>query len=549
MKKLKKVLLLSIALIFLLLPQLARADGAPFPPSNKYVTETDQKAVIIHENNTETIVLSVTFKGDPENFGWVIPIPSKPEVEKSQDELFTALAELTAPVSEGEYLPTFGLGGETAVKEPLKVDIIETKKIDIYDITTITSEDPKALSKWLLENEYQIPKEASTILEEYTKNDWYFICVKIDLTKLTSASKEQLKTGHATPLKIQFESEEIIYPLKLSSIISEYESLSPDASSSSAGLTPVPQVSILLYVFSDGKKTVPGFETKYANWTEKETIEDLAINSEGENWYKPKSSKLYLTKFYRSMKTSEMTSDLIFRAAEDNEPIGITQSNTIYDILAAIIVFALVFIIILLSPMGLIFIVLTLVQFLTKSKAAHIVCWVFQSLFLLITILIALILSLMSLNVSFSPYFSESVGVTVHFDWVNIAVMAAAIAVVLVEILVIIWQIKYQRAHPLEEKEDNPEEAADNMFGSKKETGKGDTATEQAAETEQQETETEQQAETGQNTEQTEQANGQVAETEQQQTKTEQEPEQEPEQETEQATEQTTETEQKTEKK
>lgn len=373
MKKLRKILLLLTALIFLFLPQIALADGAPFPPSNKYVTETDQKAVIVYENGTETMVLSVTFKGDPENFGWVIPIPSKPEVEKSQDELFTALADLTAPPAGAtETIPYLGLG-EKETAEPLKVDVIETKKIDIYDITTVTSEDPTALSEWLSGHEYQIPKEASTILEEYTKNNWYFICVKIDLTKLTSTSKEQLKTGHATPLKIQFASEEIIYPLKLTSVISEYESLSPDASSSSAGLTPVPQVSILLYVFSDGKKTVPGFETKYANWVEKEGIEDLAITAQGENWYKPKTSKLYLTKFYRSMKTSEMTSDLVFRAATDNDPVGIAQSNITYDILAAIVVFALVFIIIILSPVGLIFIILTLIQFLIKSKAGRIV--------------------------------------------------------------------------------------------------------------------------------------------------------------------------------
>ena len=293
----------------------------------------------------------------------------------------------------------------------------------------------------------------------------------------------------------------------------------------------MPQVSILLYVFADGKKTVPGFETKYANWTEKESIEDLAISSEGENWYKPKASKLYLTKFYRLMKTSEMTSDLIFRSASDNEPVGIAQSNTIYDILIAIVVFALVFIIILLSPVGLVFIILTLVQFLNKSRAARIVCWVLQSLVLLITILIALIVSLISLRTSLPQYSSESVGVTVHFDWSSIAIIVAVAAVVIVEILTMLWQYKFQQKYRVYKKEDNPGEVADNMFGSKKETEKKeDTVTEQATKTEQQEAETGQETSAGQQTEA-----GQEAEVEQ----TEQSAE----------TEQRTEAEQKTRKK
>lgn len=464
---LKKVLLGLMGSI-LLLPQIALADGGIFPSPNKYITETDQKAVIIHENSIETMILSVNFKGDPEDFGWVIPVPSKPEVDKSQDELFSALAEWTAPaIEKKDAIPTWGLG-ESKTTESLSVDIIETEKIDIYDITIITSKDSKDLAQWLSKNEYQIPKNASTIFEDYTKNNWYYICVKVDLSKLTSSKEGQLQSGHATPLKIQFNSDQIIFPLKLTSTISEYESLSPDSSTSVPGLTPMPQVSILIYVFSDGKKTVPGFDISYANWLKKDDIEALAINDQGENWYKTKASKLYLTKFYRSMKTNEMVDDLVFRPASNNEAVGVAQSNTILNLLIAMIVFALTLIIILLSPVGLPFIILTIIQFLVKSRATRVVCWILQILVFLVTVLVVLVISLYGIKASFPQYSSKAIGYAFDFDWSNMAVMIAGLVAVITEVIVLIGQIKFQKRNCPKNIQDNPQKVADSMFEAEK---------------------------------------------------------------------------------
>jgi len=456
--------ILTISVVaFLISPQLAAADGGVFPPPDFYLTETDQKAVIVHENNLETIILSVNFKGNPKNFGWVIPVPAKPEVNKSQDELFTALANLTKLATEtAPNFGTLGLGEKEAATKP-QVEIIETKEIESYDISVVTSEDSNALAKWLSDNNYQVPDTASPILEDYIDNSWYFICIKINTAKLTTVGKEQLKTGHATPLKIQFESDDIIYPLKLSSIVAEYQKNSLSSNAGTSAETSKSQMAIMLYVLADGKKSVPGFDTKYANWLEKAEIEKLAYDSKGDSWYKTQSDKLFLTKLYRLMSPDEMTSDLILRPTANNNPVGVSVSNPIIDGLIAVVVFALIFIVIFLSPIGLAFLVLSLIQFYAKSKAGRIICWILQTLDLLLTILISLIAVLIVLRNMNQELFLSSVRQTLHFNWSNVAIIVAFSIFVIAEILVMIFQYRHQKQYQLG-KDDNPAETADNMF-------------------------------------------------------------------------------------
>ena len=466
----KKIGFWGAIFAFLLFPKLVLANGAPFPPSNQYVTETDQKAVIVYENNLETLILSVNFKGNPQNFGWVIPVPSKPEVEKSEDELFTSLKNLTTPQTKTESSTVQMLGwGQKSAEPPLRVEVVETTKIDIYDISTVTSESPEDLSKWLTKNDYQIPQKATSIFEEYIKENWYFICVKIDLSKITQTEKNQLKTGHATPLQIKFESEKIIFPLKLTSIISEYESLAPNSDSEISGLTHLPQLSFLIYVLADGKKNVSGFDIKYANWVRKDEIEELATDSQGNSWYQPKTSKMYLTKFYSTLKTSEMSSDLVFSEADSNDPVGVTKTNTFINIILSVIVFALVLIILLLSPIGLIFIILTLIQFITKSRTSQIIAWIFQILDVLATFLVALLIAMLGLESLGRQYSSEAAGYTLSLSWPNIAAISAAFILLIAQILILYWQYKHQKEFNALNKKDNPETKADNIFESQKE--------------------------------------------------------------------------------
>lgn len=334
------------------MPRASLADGMIVPPPYRKVSETAQKAVIWHDGITETLILSINFKGDAEDFGWIIPVPAKPEVSKASDELFTALEELTVP-KVPRYKTPLGIGGYMEAPQKSTVQIIETKRVDIYDITVLKSGTSADLATWFSENNYPYPRDAEYILDNYIDNGWYFVAAKISTKALGYKTSQQLREGHATPLKLVFRSEKIIYPLKISSVVLDYsnypiftpqppiipletEGKLPTETSPSAKVsipeterppsyypkpTPSENIKIVLYVFSSHKKTVPGYNTDYASVIKPKTIENLAFDESGEPWIRT-TKKMYLTKLVRTMSTSEMTTDLILRDAEDNKPIN-----------------------------------------------------------------------------------------------------------------------------------------------------------------------------------------------------------------------------------
>ncbi len=507
-----KKLFLLVSLILLITPIIAKADGVIFPPPDYWMYETDQKAVIFHEKNVETLVLSIAFRGDAEDFSWVIPTPSRPEVEKSTDEIFTALEKLTQPKFISRPMPlSVGMVEETTTEKG--VTIIETKKVEYYDIAVLEADDPEALIKWLKENKYQFPEEGKYLLDDYINNKWFFTAVKIDTKVLTEGIESQLREGHAVPLKFTFTSSKIIYPLKISGMAEYFkqpESLSEPkrgkwneveesiatpiyctSHDECAGLfctqvvgqdTPCciggkcvcgpsdcratvppmppeiypipprpywrPSIGIMLYIFSDHKKDLPGFNTEWANWVKSKDIEKLAVESNGEPWIKTAARKYYLTKLTRYMQPSEMTYDLYPRDASDNKSVGVKRfewPNALAAVLIFLVMFSIFLVIGLISPGGAIFIICTILQFFTKLKVTRVIAWVFQSLIFLLTFGLGILWLVAREHVfdywvSMAPYGGQ----VTYGKSIFAAGLTAWILLLLGMVGIMIWQIFYQ---------------------------------------------------------------------------------------------------------
>lgn len=206
----------------LFFPAQVLADGMIISPSAYRVFETGQKAVVWFANNEEILILSTNFEGDAADFGWIIPVPARPEVEKGSDEIFTALVELTEP--EYKIQPQLLEKGFGTLESPgaEKVTVVETKKVDIYDVSVVTSSESEALAEWFAENNYPYPVSQAYILNEYINNKWFFVAAKINTENLGANVQGQLHTGHATPLLIKFETKKIVYPLKISSVTGDF---------------------------------------------------------------------------------------------------------------------------------------------------------------------------------------------------------------------------------------------------------------------------------------------------------------------------------------
>lgn len=220
MKKiLSTISILSLSFVLIVLLSIsALADGAIFPPPDYYVYETGQEAAIFFDDGQETLILTTTFRGEAKGFGWVIPVPSKPEVTKGSDEVLENLRKIVAMRYERVGILEAPMSAGYKQYEE-QVTVVETKKIDYLDVAVLTATDSQALAKWLADNGYQYPTDSAWLLNDYIQNQWFFIAVKVAPEAANAPDVVQgLAEGHITPLKIEFSAQAPVYPLRISGI-------------------------------------------------------------------------------------------------------------------------------------------------------------------------------------------------------------------------------------------------------------------------------------------------------------------------------------------
>ncbi|NIO22616.1 MAG: DUF2330 domain-containing protein [Candidatus Aenigmarchaeota archaeon] len=322
---------------FLIQPQLTGADGAIFNSYETYVVYPTQKAAIIWDGNKETMILSTRFITEElVDFAWVIPITStsKPEVSEGDIEVFYKIKKLLEPPKRIVFLPIISGG--------LEVEVIEEKKVDIYDIAILKATDAEALVNWLNENGYVTPQTTIPTLQYYTNQEnFYFIANKINLSnkygniRITSneiicfdniprsrymnetefnyvvarelrkycdpdspfLSREnlkllhKLKTGISTPVKIEFYPERLFYPMKMTSIYDR-------------------PVSIDIYIFSETPVMYPSDIAKrgVVKRTGSELKEMLDLDKEE-----------YMTRVYFRGHASELENDLFLETIPQDQ--------------------------------------------------------------------------------------------------------------------------------------------------------------------------------------------------------------------------------------
>ncbi len=305
--------------VFILgLPNLAVADGALVPPQGRYVWENRQQAVILFEDNFESLVVSISFRGNAEDFAWLVPTPSIPEVSKVNFEIFNSLEDLTILAYE-EPRPLM-LKGDRYIDQERAVEVIDERQIDYYNIKVVKANSADDLLSWLNQHDYYFPAESVYILEDYIERGWVFTAVSIVDEYSSQSVTQQLKTGQAIPLRLDFKTSQPVYPLKISGVeFSQNNEVYRDYAERPVG--------ILLYVVAGDKYQLPGFDTRFAGWIKGEDLSQLAFSDTGEVWHKFEDKKYFLTKMYTTMPISQMTYDLFLRKSPDNQTMHAPAIN------------------------------------------------------------------------------------------------------------------------------------------------------------------------------------------------------------------------------
>lgn len=173
------------------------------------VVNADQTVILWWDraNQTEHFIRRASFRGGGDSVGFLVPSPSRPQLEESGDDAFPYLAKLTRPAPSGGGFP---LG--CSVASPIarnEVRVIEEKSVAGYNAVVLTAGSGDALLKWLASNSYAFGPETAAWAEPYVKNGWYISAMKIPKSKGTGE-----KPTTASALRITFKTDKPLFPYR-----------------------------------------------------------------------------------------------------------------------------------------------------------------------------------------------------------------------------------------------------------------------------------------------------------------------------------------------
>jgi hypothetical protein len=160
---------------------------AAAPPRGAHVEIADESAIIIWDaaNHRQHFIRRAVFTTSVEDFGFLVPTPTRPTLADAPDAAFDQLAKITAPpvLTKVVYKPSAGIGcGASApmTASPAgNIHILEQTRVAGYDAAVLAADDPDALNRWLGEHGYESRPTLSAWLAPYIKDGWTITAFKI----------------------------------------------------------------------------------------------------------------------------------------------------------------------------------------------------------------------------------------------------------------------------------------------------------------------------------------------------------------------------------
>lgn len=200
----------------LALASVARADGF-FVWKNEQIDihEPEQKVLIVFDEGVEDLVLSVKFEGAPKEFGWIVPLPSVPDMFPEDILLFEELSRATQMRqfwrSERGARLNMSMGGDA-------VQVVKTETVGIYESTILRADNGGALRDWLKKHGFRLPHGSEKVLGRYAKKGWVFAALRIQPPEADSTRAQELASGTIQPVRFRFKYDEPVFPLEVSSL-------------------------------------------------------------------------------------------------------------------------------------------------------------------------------------------------------------------------------------------------------------------------------------------------------------------------------------------
>ena len=240
---------------------LVRADGCYMPTRaiRRIPTIPAQRAVIVWRAGVETLVISSALDSESQQLGWIIPLPSVPDVIEKESPgalksldvcvqprithdpvpglptvlLWAVIANLLLATAlfkrhrfvellgvlavlgffAGLMLPAFSAAGGRRIttRGSSSLQLEKTARVGAYAVTVLRAQSPADLDVWLDDTGFaHLPVASAPAVADYIRKGWVFAAIKF--------ARDEGGTNVPHPIRMTFRSPQAVYPMKLTAV-------------------------------------------------------------------------------------------------------------------------------------------------------------------------------------------------------------------------------------------------------------------------------------------------------------------------------------------
>ncbi len=219
--------MINIAFCCLAIPALFSAPliagGGLFSAADS-IDKTSEQIIFRQDGNVTTMMVRIRYAGEPQDFAWVIPVPTEPAISTGSDLLFTDLELATRPVFNLQRTGSSCAAASsdttsvasTTFNDPvlqnvadLDVQVDQSLDVGPFEALVLQSDNSADLEQWLTGNGYTLSGRGALLLEEYVQAGMKFVALKL--------RSDQIE-GSVVPVILRYQSDAPVIPIRLTEV-------------------------------------------------------------------------------------------------------------------------------------------------------------------------------------------------------------------------------------------------------------------------------------------------------------------------------------------
>ena len=227
------------AVLWLASPALAFC-GFYVSQANSNLYNQASQVIIARDGDRTVLTMANDYQGDVNNFALVVPVPvllTEEQVRVGDPTILERLDTFSAPrlVEYFDENPCAVNNIEPRLESQTNFRIVSSEdreredallgvtvesrfSVGEYDIVILSATESNGLETWLDRNGYQIPPQASELLQPYIRQEMKFFVAKVNIEAFNTREYQSLR-----PLMMAFESPKFMLPIRLGTANAQQE--------------------------------------------------------------------------------------------------------------------------------------------------------------------------------------------------------------------------------------------------------------------------------------------------------------------------------------